>query len=60
MPPDADILRLLGEIRERDVDGSLRTLLQPGGAPWESYVTDPADFPNPDDWRTEIYWPLSD
>jgi AraC family transcriptional regulator len=33
--------------------------LQPGGAPWESYVTDPADFPNPDDWRTEIYWPLS-
>ena len=30
-----------------------------GGAPWESYITDPADLPNPDDWRTEIYWPLS-
>ncbi len=31
---------------------------RPGGAPWESYVTDPADFPDPNDWRTEVYWPL--
>jgi AraC family transcriptional regulator len=31
---------------------------RPGGAPWESYVTDPADYPNPADWRTEVYWPL--
>lgn len=30
-----------------------------GGAPWESYITDPADHPNPEDWRTEIYWPLA-
>jgi AraC-like DNA-binding protein/effector-binding domain-containing protein len=29
-----------------------------GGAPWESYITDPADLPNPADWRTEVYWPL--
>ena len=29
-----------------------------GGAPWESYVTDPGTFPNPADWRTEVYWPL--
>ena len=29
-----------------------------GGAPWESYITDPAEFPDPGDWRTEIYWPL--
>ena len=29
-----------------------------GGAPWESYITDPADHPDPADWRTEIYWPL--
>ena len=29
-----------------------------GGAPWESYVTDPAEVPDVKDWRTEIYWPL--
>jgi len=28
------------------------------GAPWEVYVTDPADFPDPKDWKTEIFWPL--
>lgn len=31
-----------------------------GGPPWESYTTDPAQHPNPADWRTEIYWPLAD
>jgi AraC family transcriptional regulator len=25
---------------------------------WEVYVTDPADFPDPKDWRTEVFWPL--
>jgi AraC family transcriptional regulator len=30
------------------------------GAPWECYVTDPADFPDPQDWRTEVYWPLTE
>jgi effector-binding domain-containing protein len=29
-----------------------------GAAPWESYITDPADHPDPADWRTEVYWPL--
>jgi AraC family transcriptional regulator len=29
-----------------------------GGAPWEVYVTDPADHPDAADWRTEIYWPV--
>jgi AraC family transcriptional regulator len=29
-----------------------------GGAPWESYITDPADHPDPADWMTEVYWPL--
>jgi AraC family transcriptional regulator len=29
-----------------------------GGAPWESYVTDPGEVPDVKDWRTEIYWPL--
>jgi len=33
--------------------------LRPGGAPWESYITDPAEFPNPADWRTEVYWPVA-
>ena len=31
-----------------------------GGAPWESYVTDPGQFPDPADWRTEVYWPLAE
>jgi AraC family transcriptional regulator len=29
------------------------------GAPWEQYVTDPGEYPNPADWRTEVYWPLA-
>ena len=32
--------------------------LQPGGAPWEVYVTDPAGYPDPKDWRTDVVWPL--
>jgi AraC family transcriptional regulator len=36
--------------------GGFRT----GGAPWESYTTDPAQHPDPADWRTEIYWPLAE
>ncbi|HEX4050133.1 MAG TPA: helix-turn-helix domain-containing protein [Steroidobacteraceae bacterium] len=32
---------------------------QIGGAPWESYVTDPAQHPDPAQWRTEVYWPLA-
>ena len=31
-----------------------------GGAPWEWYVTDPAEHPDPADWRTEVYWPLAE
>jgi AraC family transcriptional regulator len=33
--------------------------LAAAGAPWESYVTDPADYPDPKDWKTEIFWPLA-
>jgi effector-binding domain-containing protein len=32
--------------------------LTPAGPPWECYVTDPAEHPNPADWKTEVYWPL--
>jgi AraC family transcriptional regulator len=28
------------------------------GAPWETYVTDPADYPDPADWKTEVCWPI--
>ena len=29
-----------------------------GGPPWEAYVTDPGQTPDPADWRTEVFWPL--
>ncbi len=28
------------------------------GAPWESYVTDPGQYPDPKDWKTEVFLPL--
>jgi AraC family transcriptional regulator len=31
---------------------------QAGGPPWESYVTDPGETPDPADWLTEVAWPL--
>jgi AraC family transcriptional regulator len=33
--------------------------LKASGAPWEVYVTDPADFPDPKDWKTDLFWPLA-
>jgi AraC family transcriptional regulator len=33
--------------------------LKAAGPPWESYVTDPADKPDPSDWRTEVFYPLA-
>jgi AraC family transcriptional regulator len=29
------------------------------GAPWETYTTDPADYPDPQDWKTDVFWPLA-
>ncbi len=29
------------------------------GAPWEVYLTDPGEVPDPADWLTEITWPIS-
>jgi AraC family transcriptional regulator len=29
------------------------------GAPWESYLNDPSDFPDPKDWKTEVFWPIA-
>ena len=33
--------------------------LTPAGGPWESYVTDPGNYPDPKEWKTEVFWPLS-
>jgi AraC family transcriptional regulator len=33
--------------------------LKQAGAPWESFVTDPGEYPDPKDWKTEIFWPLA-
>lgn len=32
--------------------------LSASGDPWESYVTDPGDYPDPAEWKTEVFWPL--
>ncbi len=32
---------------------------QPAGPPWETYITDPGEVPNPADWRTEVCLPLA-
>jgi AraC family transcriptional regulator len=29
------------------------------GAPWECYITDPDEHPDPKDWKTADYWPVS-
>ncbi len=33
--------------------------LRAGGPPWETYTTDPADYPDPQDWKTDVFWPLA-
>jgi AraC family transcriptional regulator len=33
--------------------------LTPVDGPWESYVTDPGNYPDPKDWKTEVFWPVS-
>lgn len=30
-----------------------------GGSPWEVYLTDPGEVPDPAEWLTEINWPLA-
>lgn len=31
---------------------------RPNGGPWELYVTDPSDEPDPNRWMTEVIYPL--
>lgn len=33
--------------------------LEAGGAPWEVYLTDPAEVPDPAEWMTQVVWPLA-
>ncbi len=28
------------------------------GGPWEVYLTDPAEVADPEEWKTQIFWPL--
>ncbi len=34
--------------------------VQRSGAPWEVYLTDPGEVPNPADWKTQVFWPIGD
>ena len=31
-----------------------------GGAPWEVYISDPGEVPDPAEWITEIVHPLTE
>lgn len=33
--------------------------LSPGDTMWESYLSDPGSQPDPQTWRTQIFWPVS-
>jgi len=30
------------------------------GAPWEVYITDPTEEPNPEKWQTAIFYPIKE
>lgn len=30
----------------------------PSGAPWEVYLTDPGEVPDPANWKTQVLWPV--
>lgn len=32
----------------------------PAGGPWEVYLTDPGEVPNPEEWKTQVYWPVTE
>jgi AraC family transcriptional regulator len=33
--------------------------VRPIDAPWEWYITDPAEHPDPSEWRTHVFWPIA-
>ncbi|MFV2195984.1 helix-turn-helix domain-containing protein [Nocardiopsis sp. LOL_012] len=42
---------------ERWISG---TGAEPTGAPWELYLTDPGEVPDPAQWLTEVKWPIGE
>ena len=48
----------LGEAWSNLTNWMAREGLEPAGAPWEVYVTDPGDEPDPAKWRTDIFFPI--
>jgi AraC family transcriptional regulator len=34
--------------------------LRTAGPPWERYITDPGEHPDPANWRTDVCWPLTE
>lgn len=30
------------------------------GPPWEQYLTDPGEVPDPEQWQTAIFWPITE
>ena len=48
----------LGEAYDAAAQWLAANKREPTGPPWEVYVTDPGSVANPDDWKTEIYFPL--
>ena len=54
--PYDQLVNTCAELERWIIDSGHKT----AGALWESYVTDPAEFPDPKDWRTEVYWPIAE
>ncbi len=34
--------------------------ITPSGGPWEVYLTDPGEVPDPAEWKTQIFWPIAE
>jgi effector-binding domain-containing protein len=49
---------MLPEATPRSRRGWSRKGLKPAGPPWENYITDPTAYPDPQDWKTEVCWPV--
>ena len=48
----------LGDAYERLQAHFAEHELEPNGAPWEVYWTDPGLEPDPQKWRTQLFWPV--
>jgi AraC family transcriptional regulator len=48
----------LGEAHRALVEWASKNHRTPAGPPWECYVTDPGQEPDPQKWRTQVFLPL--